>query len=415
MRRAGFLIGRIAEPGNLREAFLRAARGKAGSAEVVAYREALAENPGSLGAEILCGSVRVGGYRQFLIHDPKERVITVAPFAQRVLHHAVMGVCEPHFENRLVSWTCACRRGKGRLVALDLAGRHSRRFDWYLKLDIRKYFDSVPHERLLARLCRMFKDRALMALLERIVGSFETSPGRGLPIGNLTSQHFANLYLDGLDRFLEQEARRGSFAAVRYMDDTVVWSRSKADLQELRRKLREFLPGCLGLELKQERIGAVASGVPFLGCRVHRTHRELNRAGRVRFARKVAVLDRLLAEGRIDERTAQQRACALGACAATVRLLDFRRRALRPHFRVSAMGMAPTAASAAGVGTTTRTTPPWPTGTTTTTRTTATTTSASAWPAAQEELSGWKDAEPNRPIPRSAMSGQTQPPAASRQ
>lgn len=386
MKRAGYLLERIAEPENLREAFLRASRAKSAKPDVVAFREALTSRLAVMRDQILSGEVPVGGYRQFRVYDPKERVITVAPFAQRVLHHAILRVCEPYLENKLVPWTYACRKGKERLAALDAAAAHCRRQAWYLKLDIRKYFDSVPHDRLLERMRGIFKDAAVLALWERIIRSYEAMPGRGLPIGNLTSQHLANLYLGGLDRFIEREARINGFAAVRYMDDSVVWAASQTDLQMLRARLREFVPSALGLDLKQDRIGRVAGGVPFLGCSLLKGHRELNRRSRQRFQKRVTLWDRLLAERRLTEAQAQQRATALGAYAKTASSLLFRRNALQNHFRASAMHWTepPTVASAAAAGTTMRTTAPLRTATTTTTRTTATTISASVWPAAPE-------------------------------
>lgn len=393
MKRIGHLLERIAEPENLREAFLLASRAKSAKPDVLAFRENLTSHLAVMRDQILSGNVPVGGYRQFRVYDPKERVITVAPFAQRVLHHAILRVCEPYLENKLVPWTYACRKGKGRLAALDAAAGHCRRQAWYLKLDIRKYFDSVPHDRLLERLHGIFKDAAVLTLLERIIRSHEVTPGCGLPIGNLTSQHLANLYLGGLDRFIDQEVGGKRLATVRYMDDSVVWAASQIDLQDLRARLREFVPMGLGLELKQERIGRVANGVPFLGCTLYACHRELNRRGRQRFQKRIALLDRLVAEHRLTEAHAQQRATAMAAYANTASTLRFRRNALQSHFRASAMDWTepPTAASAAAAGTTMRTTALSPTATTTTTRTTATTTSASVWPAAPE---GFSDGEP---------------------
>lgn len=200
MKRVGHLLARIAEPDNLREAYLRAARGKRDRRDVIEFGCGLEERLREMRDQLLEGTVPLGGYRQFTVHDPKDRVITVAPFAQRVLHHAVMGVCEPYFERRLIDHCYACRKGKGRLAALETARRHCRRLPYFLKLDIRKYFDSVDHSRLVCDLHRLSKDTALLRLLEGIVNSFETAPGCGLPIGNLTSQHFANLYLGPLDR-----------------------------------------------------------------------------------------------------------------------------------------------------------------------------------------------------------------------
>jgi hypothetical protein len=332
------------------------------------------------------GTFVLGGYRQFKVYEPKERVITVAPFGQRVLHHAIMRVCEPVFERQLIDRTYACRKGKGRIAALDAAERFGRTHGYFLKLDIRKYFDSVDHAVLKAHLRRLFKDTALLALLDGIIDSFCVRPGKGLPIGNLTSQHLANLYLSPLDRLINDGAKGHGLKYLRYMDDMAVWSHDREQLQALRSEIRSFLRETLQLELKQDRIGAVAQGVPLLGCRVFAGYRTLNPRSRRRFQHKITVFDRLLHEGRIDEKEAQQRSLALCAFAKTACSYHFRQRVLAPHFRATAMGAtttAPTATSAAAPGTTTRTTAPSRIGTTTT-RTTGTITTASASPAAQE-------------------------------
>jgi RNA-directed DNA polymerase len=385
MKRAGHLLEAITEWHNLRAAFHSACKGKNAKADVLAYREQVDANLERLRRDLLGGTVSVGGYRQFKVYDPKERVITVAPFGQRVLHHVVMRVCEPVFERHLIFHTYACRKGKGRIAALDVAERFGRTHPYYLKLDIRKYFDSVDHGILKAQLRRLFKDPPLLALLDAIIDSFCVQPGKGLPIGNLTSQHFANLYLSPLDRMAGKDAGSAELKHIRYMDDMVVWGRDRQALAALRSQMRTFLSEHLALELKQDRIGAVANGVPFLGCRVFAGYRTFNVRSKRRFRHKIKLFDRLLHEGRIDEAEAQQRAQAVCAFAKTACSYDFRQHVLAPHFRATAMGetCAPTATSAAAPGTTTRTTAPSRTGTTTT-RTTGTTTTDSGSPAAQE-------------------------------
>ena len=115
-----------------------------------------------------------------------------------------MNICEPIFERWLIADTYACRLGKGRIAALQWCQAFSQRFAFYLKLDIRKYFESVSHAILIERLHRLFKDRRLLELMDRIIAGFESIPGRGLLIGSLTSQHFANFYLGGFDRFVRK-------------------------------------------------------------------------------------------------------------------------------------------------------------------------------------------------------------------
>ena len=143
MKRVGHLLARIAEPENLREAFLRASRAKSAKPDVLAFRENLTSRLAVMRDQILSGEVPVGGYRQFRVYDPKERVITVAPFAQRVLHHAILRVCEPYLENKLVPWTYACRKGKGTHRAIDRAQDYLRKHQFFLKTDIVRFFPNV--------------------------------------------------------------------------------------------------------------------------------------------------------------------------------------------------------------------------------------------------------------------------------
>ena len=171
----------------------------------------------------------MGRFRQFVIRDPKERIISAPPFAERVLHHALMNVCEPHLERWLIPDTFACRAGKGRDRRSRSRRHFAGRFPFFFKLDIRKYFDSVPHDRLLDRLARRFKDRPLLDLFGRIVRSFRASLGRGLPIGSLTSQHFANFYLGWFDRFVKETLRLRGY--MRYMDDMALWADDRATLR----------------------------------------------------------------------------------------------------------------------------------------------------------------------------------------
>lgn len=386
MKRIGNLFATVAMPDNLLAAFYLAGKGKWAKGEVIRYGQALEVNLASLHARLLSGNFLVGSYRQFRVYDPKERMITVAPFEQGILHHAIMRVCETYFDRRQIHHSYACRKGKGRVAALDAAERFGRRQPFYLKMDIRKYFDSVDHVILKAQLRQIFKDAALLQLLDAIIDSFEVSEGKGLPIGNLTSQHFANLYLSCFDHWVTSNAKKAGLHYIRYMDDMVLWGRYRTQLCGLREEAQCFFNDELHLKLKQARIGVVAHGVPFLGCKVFAGYRTLDARSRRRFCKKIHLLDRLLADGRIDENEAQQRGEALCAFARTACSYAYRHHVLTPHFRVPAMGetaTAPTAASAAAAGTTARAIAPSRTGTTTT-RPTGTTTMASAWPAAQE-------------------------------
>lgn len=192
MKRIRNLFERVVERENLRVAVGKAMRGKRDRPEVQDFLHDLDRRLEEMAEQLRAGTFPLGRYRQFIRFDPKERVITAPCFAERVLHHAVINVCEPAFERWLIADTFACRKGKGRLAALERARQFARRFPFFLKLYIRKYFDSVPHDRLLDLLARRFKHRPLLELFGRIVRAFRGGMGRGLPIGSLTSQHFAN-------------------------------------------------------------------------------------------------------------------------------------------------------------------------------------------------------------------------------
>lgn len=327
MKRTGGLREAVLERDNLRLAFWKAARGKADRGPVRQYRARLEAELDALQSGLAAGTYPVGESTRFVIHDPKRRVIHAAAFRERVLHHALMNVCEPCFERWLIHDTYACRRGRGQWAAVRRAEEFSRRFGWFLKGDIRKYFESIPRARVLARLERRLKDPWVLAWMERLLAAHPGAGDRGLPIGSLMSQHLANLYLDTLDRWVKEVERCPGY--VRYMDDFVVWDRSPGRLVELREKLGRLLQEELGLETKGTPfINRTDHGLDFLGCRVWAGFSTLNRRSRRRFRRKLLTLQAGWEEGEISELEAQRRATALCAFTAQVRSRTFRRTVL---------------------------------------------------------------------------------------
>lgn len=329
MRRTGHLFDRVVDRENLRVAVGKALRGKRSKADARAFVSDLDANLDEVGGLLMRGEFPFGSYHQFTIHDPKERLITAPCFRERVVHHAIMNVCEPVFERRLIADSFACRVGLGRPAALRRGMEFSRRFGFFLKLDIRKYFDSISRPILADRLGRIFKDRRLLDLSGRIIAGYEFSPDRGLPIGALTSQHFANFYLGWYDRFVKERLWVRGY--VRYMDDCVLWSDSSAALREHLGATREFLATELDLTLKPEPyINRTAHGVDFLGARVFPNRVVLNRRSRTRFRRRLAALERAAAAGSIHEDDLQRRATALLAFTrqAGIKSWRFRRRVI---------------------------------------------------------------------------------------
>jgi len=312
MKRVAKLFNQVIDRENLRLAVSRALRGKRHRPDAREFVCDLDRNIQRMQQQLLADSFPLGRFHQFEICEPKRRIITAPCFPERVVHHALVNVCEPVFERWLIDDTFACRPGKGRVTALRRALSFARRHAFFLKLDIRKYFDSVPHDRLLARLQRLFKDQRLLQLFARIIGSFRGEAGRGLPIGSLTSQHFANFYLGWFDRQAKDHWRIPGY--VRYMDDMLLCSDSKQQLMTCLQDGRDFLREQLRLELKPTPyVNRTAHGVDFLGCRVSPKGLTLNRRSRVRFRRRLVELEEQFRAGHLDELTLQQRATALVA------------------------------------------------------------------------------------------------------
>lgn len=304
MKRAGNLMPRIVEVDNLMLAFCKARRGKQGKREVVEYSHSVTENLLSLRQRLIDESMVVGNYNYFEIYDPKKRTICAASFEERVMHHAVMNVCKEHFERHLIFGTYATREGKGVYAAIDRARTAIRRYRYVAKLDVRKYFDSINHQILKTKLSRLFKDYKLLRLFDLIIDSYQTEPCTGIPIGNLTSQYFANFYLSDLDHYIKEVLRVPRY--VRYMDDMLLFADSLSELKNNVSKVKEYLEQRLSLELKPPQIANVNRGVSFLGYSLLPHRILLNRRSKLRFAKKFCTYNSMLASGEWNEVVYQQ-------------------------------------------------------------------------------------------------------------
>ncbi len=292
--------------------FLRAARGKWQREEVRAFSADVNDNVRWMRARLLRGDLPLGQFVQFKIWDPKERVIHAPCFVERILHHAIMNVCEPIFERALIADTYACRVGKGRLAAIRRAEAFCRSRAWFLKMDVRSYFATIDQSVLLSLLSRRFKDHRLLALFERIIYCYEAVPGKGLPIGALTSQHFANFYLAGLDRFVKQTLRIRGY--VRYMDDFVAWSDEKRMLIYARDAICDYLDHELALKPKPTPfINRTSQGLDFLGYRLWPRRTRLTRRNRHRLTRRMREYGHALERGAMSEQDYQQRVSSIVA------------------------------------------------------------------------------------------------------
>lgn len=231
---------------NLLGAHRKAARGKRGLANVAAFEHRQEDELAALRAEFLGRTYRPGAYKSFLIRDPKTRLISAAPFRDRVVHHALCNVIEPLFERSFIADTYANRLGKGTHRALDRCQNLLRRHPFVLQLDVRQFFPSLDHALLRAMLFAKVEDPGLRWLVDSILASgegvldevyrmvyfpgddlFAVNRPRGLPIGNLTSQFWGNVYLSGFDHFVTRRLRCGY---VRYVDDLLLFGSSKEQL-----------------------------------------------------------------------------------------------------------------------------------------------------------------------------------------
>jgi hypothetical protein len=350
MKRAGNLWPSIVERGNLVRAFHQAARGKRRKLEVRRFEKNLDENLERLRQELMDRTFETGRFSVFKVFDPKERTIHAARFPERVFHHALMNLCEPVLERQAVFHSYACRKRKGRMKAIAAAQKAARKHAWHLKLDIRKYFESIPQERLIARLHRVFKDKEVLYWLEKIIrrrgretaeeeDRILTNAPTGLPIGSLTSQHLANFYLGPLDRFCQAHPAVNAYA--RYMDDFVCWGDDKAAMISLGWEIQHFVEDELDLMLKHPPCPQrTARGMDFLGYRIFPSHTELNRRSKVRYWRRLRLLQSLHEACMISARALQERLTALTAFVLPVRSHRFRLGVME-KFRSAAIGLEP--------------------------------------------------------------------------
>lgn len=290
MKRAGNLAEKIGDVENLRAAFVKARRGCAEKSCARAFGERLDENLLRIREEWLAGTLTPDPYSEFTIYDPKKRVIHAPSFRDRVVQHAVMNVCDEFFEKAQIFDSYASRKGKGVDACLKRAAAFAGRYKWFVKFDIHKYFDSVEHGVLKAALARRFKDKTVLRYFFALIDGYETSRERGIPIGSLASQYFANLYLADADRFCKETLRVPAY--VRYMDDFVLFLDDAAGAGAARERVSEFLKKTLLLEHNPVTTNTTAHGLTFLNYRVRDCGIFLSRKAKRRFVKKMAEASR---------------------------------------------------------------------------------------------------------------------------
>ena len=301
----------IASIENLQEAFLRAAKGKGTRKAVRDFRIRLDSNIKCMREELLDGTFLFGKYHFFTIFDPKKRIICAACFPERVAFHAMMRICHPVFEAYQTENSFASRIGKGTYAALTKAKKYAGKYRWFVKLDVCKYFDSIHHDVLKRQLCRLFKDPLLLSYFSQLINGYEVDKDRGVPIGNLTSQYFANHYLAVADHYAKE--RIGCGAMVRYMDDVLMFSDNRHELSRQIKEYMLFLKSELQLDLHPPIINNTCHGVPFLGYIVYPYQLRLCQRSRHRFFHKMKKLTNMLEEEVISQEEYSMRAQCLMA------------------------------------------------------------------------------------------------------
>lgn len=281
---------------HLHHSYRKARKGHRRDRRVMRFDFYLERELVKLSEEIEGKSYRPRPRRGFVVTEPKSRKIYESDFRDRVVHHALCSIIEPRFERRFLPVSYACRKGKGNLAALDRARRSLRSLQekhgvvYGLKVDVRKYYDSISHETLLTLIGRDVPELELYRLADIIVRSHDPKhQGHGLPIGNLTSQVFANLYLHELDFHLVH--RLGFKHCFRFMDDILVLHPDRERLQLLIEEINSFLAG-IGLVLHPDKIWLrdMDQGLEMLGYRMTTRKRVVKAANIARIKRRLVRL-----------------------------------------------------------------------------------------------------------------------------
>jgi len=239
MKRTRITLAQVTHLDSLYLATYRAAKGKRQRQEVQHFLRNLPSELMQLNHLIDQQHGPLGEYRCFTIRDPKTRLIHAADFRYRVLHHAMMAHAGPCLDQVLLPSVFACRINKGVHKAVQYVQQQLRRFPFFVQIDIDGYFPSIDHGLLNQQLSERIKGQEFLNLCQRVINSYEFSPGKGLPIGSLCSQYWANLYLNGFDRFMLETQNIGAYC--RYMDDIIWWCPTRQEAVQTLRVAREYL------------------------------------------------------------------------------------------------------------------------------------------------------------------------------
>jgi retron-type reverse transcriptase len=307
---------------NLYLAWHKVSLGKMKTTAVIDFYRNLDANLASIARDLRSGTYRPEPYKQFLIKDPKERIISASSVRDRVVQHAIMNLYDPIFDRYQLFDSYACRRNKGTQKAVLRAFHFAKGSSYFLKMDVRHYFDSIDHEVLKGLLRRLIKVPLVERLFGTIIEGRTETAGRGVPIGNLTSQYFANHYLGVFDHYLKE--RQGVKKYVRYMDDELIFMDDKEALKAIYTLAESFMRDTLRLTLKPLSIGATEDGAPFLGFLIKRRGIYLQRKSKRRYKARLEEIERSLRRGIFSEAEAGERITSVTAHLLLARSRNFR-------------------------------------------------------------------------------------------
>jgi retron-type reverse transcriptase len=310
MRKTAISFEYICSIENLYHAWHKVSLGKSKNTSVINFYRNLDSNLTIIAEALRNRTYKPGPYNCFLINDPKERIISAPLVTDRIVQHALINYYDPVFDDHLIYDCYACRKNKGTKSAVLRAFHFSRSFlaappGYFLKLDVRKYFDSIDHRILKDTLAKIIKDKNALGLFYAIIDSKTPVSDKGILIGNLTSQYFANHYLSAFDHHIKEQLRIKKY--VRYMDDMLFFSESKSRLKDLYAASVSYMRYKLRLILKPPIISSVENGAPFLGFLIKPKGIYLQRKLKNRYKSRLLEIDHALKHGLIDELEAGKR------------------------------------------------------------------------------------------------------------
>lgn len=303
---------RICSSKNLRLAYEKARKRKTLKQYVIEFEKNLGQNLTRLKNELLLQTYRPRPLKTFIIRDPKTRKISKSDFRDRIVHHAICNIIEPLFDKTFIHDSYANRKGKGPLKAIERFDEFKRKVSknntrpcFTLKADVKHYFETVDHEILVSILEKRVPDKRALWLIKTILANHKTAEkGKGMPLGNLTSQFFANVYLNELDQYAKHELKARHY--IRYVDDIAILDASKKRLETYKEKIGTFLTKELKIFLHPDktRILRLDEGIDFLGFRIFYYHKLIRKKNIRKFRKKLANLKTAYSGGQTEREKA---------------------------------------------------------------------------------------------------------------